>query len=299
MRRRRRHVRHVVLRLQLPADRLRATAGAEGDLRDLRHRRPLDRRRALARRRAAPGRPRRLLPLHDADVRAAARAGDLGRGLAGRVAAPARGERALGADLAARERARRLLAPRVGAARGRRRRLRADRLPDDAGGRLGRRLPQQLVPHRGRARRQRRAAPAARRAVGARRPDARHAGSADRPRHRDGGVVRPVAARADRACRDLPLRRVRPLLDPARAGPRPARGPVAAAALGPADHALGRGARRPAVAGRPARPRHRRVDRLRRPPAVGPVDRPAPRRRPVPDLGLRRAARTRPSATPG
>ena len=85
VRRQRRHVRHVVLRLQLPPDRLRAAPGAQGDLRDLRHRRPLDRRRALARRRAAAGRPRRLLPLHDADVRAAARAGGLGRrGLGGR-----------------------------------------------------------------------------------------------------------------------------------------------------------------------------------------------------------------------
>ena len=43
--------------------------------RDLLQRRPLDRRRALARPRAAAGRPRRLLPLHDADVRAAAGAG--------------------------------------------------------------------------------------------------------------------------------------------------------------------------------------------------------------------------------
>ena len=42
---------------------------------DLLQRRPLDRRRALARQRAAAGRPGRLLPLHDADVRAAARAG--------------------------------------------------------------------------------------------------------------------------------------------------------------------------------------------------------------------------------
>ena len=71
VRRQRRHVRHVVLRVQLAADRLRAPAGAQGDLRDLRHRRPLHRRRALRRWRAAAGRPRRLLPLHDADVRAA------------------------------------------------------------------------------------------------------------------------------------------------------------------------------------------------------------------------------------
>ena len=44
---------------------MRAPAGAEGDLRDLRHRRPLDRRRALAGRRAAARRPGRLRPLHD------------------------------------------------------------------------------------------------------------------------------------------------------------------------------------------------------------------------------------------
>ena len=72
--RQRRHVRHVVLRLQLAAAGVRAAAGAQGDLRDLRHRRPVDRRRALARWRAAAGRPGRLQPLHDADVRAAARA---------------------------------------------------------------------------------------------------------------------------------------------------------------------------------------------------------------------------------
>ena len=112
-----RDVGHVVLRLQLPPDRLRAAAGAQGDLRDLRHRRPLDRRRALARRRAAAGRPRRLRPLHDADVRAAAGAGGLGRRLARRVAAAARDLRAVGADLAAGEPARALLGPRLGAAR--------------------------------------------------------------------------------------------------------------------------------------------------------------------------------------
>ena len=50
VRRQRRHVRHVVLRLQRAPDRLRAAAGAEGDLRDLRQRRPVERRRALARR---------------------------------------------------------------------------------------------------------------------------------------------------------------------------------------------------------------------------------------------------------
>ena len=63
---------------QLATDGLRAAAGAEGDLRDLRDRRPLDRRRALAWRGAAAGRPRRLRPLHDGDERAAARTRRLG-----------------------------------------------------------------------------------------------------------------------------------------------------------------------------------------------------------------------------
>ena len=95
---------------------LRAAAGAEGDLRDLRQRRPVDRRRALARRRAAAGRPRRLLPLHDADERAAAGARGVGRRLARGVAAPAARPRAVGADLAAGEPRRPLLAARLGRA---------------------------------------------------------------------------------------------------------------------------------------------------------------------------------------
>ena len=49
VRRQRRHVRHVVLGLQLAPDRRRAAAGAEGGLRDLLQRRPVERRRALAR----------------------------------------------------------------------------------------------------------------------------------------------------------------------------------------------------------------------------------------------------------
>ena len=46
------------------------------------------------------------------------------------------------------------------------------------------------------------------------------------------------------------------------------------------------------------RRRHRRVDRLRRPPAVGAVRRPAARRRPLADLGRRAARRCRSSGTP-
>ena len=65
--------------------------------------------------------------------------------------APAGDQRAVGAALAARGPARRLLAGRVGAARRRRRGLRAAHGADHAGRGLGRRLPQQLVPHGGRA----------------------------------------------------------------------------------------------------------------------------------------------------
>ena len=117
-----------------------------------------------------------------------------GDGVGRGVAAPARDQPALGAALAARGPARRLLAGRFGAARRPTAGLPADHGADDAGRRLGRRLPQQLVPHDGRARRERRAAPTAGRSVGARRPAHRDAGAADRPRRRDGGVVRPVAA---------------------------------------------------------------------------------------------------------
>ena len=107
------------------------------------------------------------------------------------------------------------------------------------------------------------------------------------------GCAAPADARTTR------LRRLRPLLHPARARPRPARGPVA------------RGCRRcrrpptatvdldgPAVAARGPRRRHGRLDRLRRPPAVGAVRRPAARRRPLADVGRRAARPGRSSASP-
>ena len=87
------------------------------------------------------------------------------------VAAPAGDQRAVAADLAAGEPGRALLAGRLAAAR--RRRLRPDRGADADRGRLGRRLPQQHLPHRRRARRGGDAAAAAGRAVGARRPGRR------------------------------------------------------------------------------------------------------------------------------
>ena len=197
-----RHVGDVVLRLQLAADRVRTPAAAQGDLRDLRHRRPVDRRRALARRRAQARRSRRLLPLHDARC------------------ACCRPCRRSGATTGARSGTRRLEVnePWVltwlrenrhgaywnhGSVRlgrdgvG----LRADRVPGHDRRRLGGRVPQQLLPHRRRARAPRRAAPAARRTVGARRPHHRDARSADRLRRRAGRVVRPLAARHRRRTR--------------------------------------------------------------------------------------------------
>ena len=135
-------------------------------------------------RRPAAGRPRRLRPLHDADVRPPARAGGLGRGVVRRVAAAPGDLRAVGADLAAGEPPRCLLGPRVGAAGRHDPGLRADRVSGDDRRRLGRRLPQQLLPHRRRARPARRTASPPGRAVGARRPvhrDARAHGSTSTP----------------------------------------------------------------------------------------------------------------------
>ena len=207
-----------------PAARVRAAAGAEGDLRDLRQRRPVERRRALARGRAAAGGPRRLLPLHDADVRAAA------------------GARGVGPDAWREEWRRRLETNepwvltwlrenrdgpywRAGSVRAGADgdRLRADRVPDDARRGLGRRLPQQLLPHRRGAA----ARPACRTgcwpgpwAHADPRPRSRARGSTSTPRWWPGGTAGCAAAASteDRA------RRLRAHLDTAGARPRPARG---------------------------------------------------------------------------
>ena len=196
-------------------------------------------------------------------------------------------QRAVAADLAAREPGRPVLAGRVAPARGLR--------PDPGGhhdrGRLGGRLPQQHLPHRRGARRGRHAVATAGRALGARRPGDRHARAADRSRPRDGRLVGPVAAR-DRCRRvDRPSRRLRPYLHRPRARPRAARGPLGQRAVA----AAGRRrrdvrARRAALAGGRAGHRRLGVDRLRRPPPVGAVRRPARGRRPLADLGLGRAA---------
>ena len=69
-------------------------------------------------------------------------------------------------------------------------------------------------------------------------------------------------------------------------------GQLAATAVGATDVAPPRRAGGAARAARHRRRRHRRVDRLRRPPAVGALRRPAARRRPVADLGRRPAGRS-------
>ena len=143
-------------------------------------------------------------------------------------------------------------------------------------------------------------APAARRPVGARRPGDRDARAADRLRRRDGGVVRPLAARRpgrhqDR-CDVFVRTSTRPEIDlDLHEGwwvTTPSVPPVTEATLD---------LDRPGVARRGAGRRHRGLDRLRRPPPVGTVRRPAARRRALADLGDRAAARTgrRPPGVPG
>ena len=213
------------------------------------------------------------------------------------VAAPAGDQRAVGADLAAREPRRPLLAARLGAHRRRGPRLRPDRLRGDDRRRVGRRLPQQLLPH-GR---------------GAARPGVPHRLLAGPWVHADPTTAYPgpridldreMVAWWDRWLRgrdETPhqrrRRRVRADLDPARGVPRRARGP-----LDPRHLAVAVGVGRDASAARTralvvaAGRRHRRLDRLRRPPAVGAVDRPARGRRTLAGLGVGGdAARARPA----
>ncbi len=172
-------------------------------------------------------------------------------------------------------------------------------MSDDARGRLGRRLPQHRLPRRRGAPCRRRTPSTARRAVGARRSGDGDPRAADRPRPGDGRVVGPVAARQGRARR--PHRPVRAYVDPAGAGPGSARGVLAeprtcecdwrccgGGLRHPQQHSHVRGATHPGR--RPGRG-HVGLDRLRGPPPLGSVRRPARRRRPVADLGLRGAGR--------
>ena len=290
MRRQRGDVRHFLLRLQLAADGVRAARAAQGDHRHLRHRRPLHRRRALPGRHPQGARPGRLLPLHDPDERAAAGPGGVGRRVAGGVDPPGRDLRALGADLAAGAARRALLATRLRAPG-----LRADRLPDHDHRRLGRRLPQQLLPADGATSGSRCAAPAAGRTMGACRHRVGDPGTSHRLDAGDGRVVGPVAARHRERGRRRARGRppvddvLRALVDPPVAGARRvgrllgARG--VADAAGDLDEATARGT---TAVRRPGRCRGRRMDRLRRAPTLGAERGPAVRRRCLERVGVGR-----------
>ena len=182
----RRHVRHQLLGLQLHPDGLRAATRSRRHLRHLRHGRPVHRRRALHGRSAAGRRPRRLLPLHDADERPATGARGVRGGLARRMAPAGGADGTVDADVAPAPARRRVLAPRLAAPR-----VRADHLRDDAGRRVGRRLSQQLAAHL------RRTAMPQVAADGALEPHehrARAARPPHRPRARDDSLVRPLVA---------------------------------------------------------------------------------------------------------
>ena len=216
-----------------------------------------------------------------------------GDGLAGGVAAPARDQGAVGADLAAGEPRRPLLAARVGAAR--RDGAGYDRIdcPAMIVAGLGRRLPQQLLPHGRGAARGAGPAPAARRAVGARRPDdgdARARGSTSTSRWPPGSTAGCAADRRDGATRTACDVFVR-------GSTRPSPTSTCTRAAGSRDDvaphpaATSRRARAARARCRRPRHRHRRLDRLRRTPALGAVRRPARGRRPLADLGPRPPAR--------
>ncbi len=105
--------------------------------------------------------------------------------------------------------------------------------------------------------------------------------------------------RSDDGAPRVRLRRLRPHLDRARAGPRPPRGLLGVAAVRAAHGRRGRASRAAATTAGRARHRHGSVDRLRRPSPVGPVRRPAVRRRPVAHLGRTPAVRPGRRASPG
>ena len=183
--RQRRDVRDVVVGVQLAAGRDAPSPGLEGDLLDLRLRRPLRGRRPLLRRRAETARPGRLADLHGRDQRAAAGPAGGRRGLARRVGTPGRRVRAVAVRLARAPAVRRVLEARV-AARG----LRRDRGGDDARDRMGRRLHQHRPTRHGEPHLPE--TPPGRSLVARRRrdlaPRPQH-----RPRPRDGALVGPMA----------------------------------------------------------------------------------------------------------
>ena len=139
----------------------------------------------------------------------------------------------MAADLAARAARRTVLAARLGAART----TRPHRLPDDDRGRLGRRLPQQHLPDWWRRCAARRAAPAARRTLGARDPTSALPGPRIDlvPRWSPGGTAGCGATAAPTRGRVVDcseLDPLRPHVDPARARPRRDAGRLDAARTG-------------------------------------------------------------------
>ena len=130
-----------------------------------------------------------------ADERVAARARRVRRRLARRVAATDRRDTGVADRVVGASDRRRHVAPRFDPPRTRRRRLRADGLPDHADRRLGRRLPQQHVPRDRAVRAQRVAVAAAGRTVGAQVARQRAPGPQRRRRRGDHRLLRRAPAR--------------------------------------------------------------------------------------------------------
>ncbi len=202
------HVRHELQRIQLDPARDGAAPGAARDHPHLRHRRPLRRRRPLLRGRPEAARPDRLPHVHDRDERAAAGSIGLRTRMATGVGAARGRDRAVDHHLARASAARRLLGRGVAANR-----LRLDRGAHDDRRGVGRRLPQQLVPHvRGAEVPQ----AADLRPVGARRDRHVAAGPQPRPDPRAPAVVGPLAqGHRQRRGRRAAHRPVRPAVDAA------------------------------------------------------------------------------------
>ena len=283
--RQRRDVRDVVVGVQLAPGRDAPAAGAEGDLLDLRVRRPVRRRRPLLRRRAEAARPRRLADLHGARATCSRPSpASTARGGASSWERRMRGRTSRGCSTGSSTRRTTTTGSTARSARTTRRSRRRR-----CSYRLGRRL------HEHRAPRVRRAAvpeAAARRPVVARVASRRSPARAEhRPRARDGPVVGPVAEGRRQRGRPRPADR-----RCSSAGPTPPAADLAGTAASGASSPAGRssaGARRrsssptrprtPPVTGPDELdgPRRRRldgVDQLRRRAAVGTAARPATRR---------------------
>ena len=214
------------------------------------------------------------------------------RRLARRVAAAGRRDAAVAARVAGAPVGRPDVAARLDPARPRRRRLRADGVPDDARRRMGRRLPQQHLPGDRAVRAQRAAVAAARRAVGATAARPRPAWPEHRRRPRGPRLLRRAPARRSASAASRAQLFVRAPVQP-RARPRrsiPACGATSRLAAGRAARAHLDGRAPTASTGwRSRRCRRRRLELLRRSAAVGqPLDQRADNAR---SLRLRLAGR--------